>query len=132
MAYKLIEWYDASRFELRIIFEAHGIVLEELCHECNTVIEGIEIDKKDNTPRCKKCMGPYARAAPGMAWLDKENVRVRGRTTVATVATAPVAAPVAAPSATWNHWAANTITPAAAVPRSSHTPVPPSPSSPSS
>ena len=57
MAYKLIEWYTVSRVELRKIFYNHGIVLEELCYECNTTILDMLVNPKDNTPYCNSCYG---------------------------------------------------------------------------
>ena len=54
MAYKLIEWYNVSRVDLRNIMSVHGFQLEELCHECNTNIKD-EVDPNDNKPLCDKC-----------------------------------------------------------------------------
>ena len=55
MAYKLLEWDYVSRIELRKIFDIHGIILEELCCECNKLIEDRDIDLNSNEPRCSEC-----------------------------------------------------------------------------
>ena len=55
MAYKLMEWYDVSRVELRKAFDNHGIVLEELCHECNTLIQNRLVNRNDTRPLCEEC-----------------------------------------------------------------------------
>ena len=109
MAYKLIEWYDVSRFELRNIFDNHGIVLEELCYECNMVIQDSVVDKKDNTPRCLKCRVPYASADAGRSWLDQQHTRIRGAaSSISPVGTPAAGTPtltVGTPgTSTWDHW----------------------------
>ena len=56
MAYKLMEWYDISRADLRKALWIHGIHLEELCYECNTLIKNTsDINPEDNKPLCNKC-----------------------------------------------------------------------------
>ena len=54
MAYKLMEWYDTPRVELRKILEIHGTRMEERCYECNTLIK-TEVDQEDAKPLCKMC-----------------------------------------------------------------------------
>lgn len=54
MAYKLIEWYNVSRVDLRRVMTIHGFHLEELCYECNTHIKD-RVDHNDNKPLCDEC-----------------------------------------------------------------------------
>lgn len=55
MAYKLMEWYDVSRVDLRKALLIHGLHLKELCYECNTHIKNTQVDPEDNKPLCNKC-----------------------------------------------------------------------------
>lgn len=55
MAYKLIEWQNASRRDLRGILLEHEIPFEERCAECN---EDIEPNDEEH-PKCAECAGKW-------------------------------------------------------------------------
>ena len=52
MAYKLIEWNDVSRDELRLVFYEFGAPFEELCHACNHKLPEGEYE---GNPLCDMC-----------------------------------------------------------------------------
>lgn len=54
MAYKLIEWDDIPRSELRRVFNTHGLIFEELCACCNEPLPDYEGDEEE--PRCEACL----------------------------------------------------------------------------
>jgi hypothetical protein len=53
MAYKLIEWNNTSRCELRGVFRKFDIRFEELCSNCN---EEIELCEDIENPLCNNCL----------------------------------------------------------------------------
>ena len=55
MAYKLIEWNDTPRDELRAVFREFGAQFEELCYSCNEPLPIIDEEYKGNA-RCFECM----------------------------------------------------------------------------
>ena len=52
MAYKLIEWNNTSRCELRAVFRKFGVDFQELCANCNE--ELISCDDIE-APLCDEC-----------------------------------------------------------------------------
>jgi hypothetical protein len=57
MAYKLMEWEGVTRTALRPVMVKYGFPLEELCSNCNEVInaeEGAE-EITEEDPRCSNC-----------------------------------------------------------------------------
>jgi hypothetical protein len=63
MAYKLIEWNDVSRDELRAVFRAFGAKYEELCAGCNEPLpDGEEYEGNPLCAACKIVSGEYCPA----------------------------------------------------------------------
>ena len=61
MAYKLIEWNDVSRDEIRAVFCDFGAKFEELCHSCNEPLPIIEEEYVGNALcfECNRVSGDY-------------------------------------------------------------------------
>lgn len=53
MAYKLIEWDNIPRGELRDVFRLHDMEFEERCSGCNERLYGM-VDSEN--PVCKQCV----------------------------------------------------------------------------
>jgi len=53
MAYKLIEWENASRCEVRKVLDDMDIKFEECCSECNERLIDYEDDEEE--PKCEEC-----------------------------------------------------------------------------
>ena len=64
MAYKLIEWNDVSRDEIRAVFRDFGAKFEELCHSCNEPLPIIEEEYVGNALcfECNRVSGDYCEA----------------------------------------------------------------------
>jgi hypothetical protein len=56
MAYKLIEWCDTPRSELRTVFDKFSMEFEELCIHCNEEMSGWRQENEDEPdPVCDAC-----------------------------------------------------------------------------
>lgn len=53
MAYKLMEWNNISRCELRQVFNKFDMEFKELCSECNEELN--DYDGDDEEPKCDNC-----------------------------------------------------------------------------
>ena len=53
MAYKLMEWDNISRCELRKVFQEFSITFEELCANCNEELWDYNGDEE--APLCEDC-----------------------------------------------------------------------------
>jgi len=53
MAYKLMEWDNVSRRELRKILQEFDVKFEELCTDCNKEMPDYDGDEEE--PRCDDC-----------------------------------------------------------------------------
>jgi hypothetical protein len=64
MAYKLIEWNDTPRDELRAVFREFGAHFEELCYGCNEKLPIIEEEYEGNALcfECKRVSSDYCEA----------------------------------------------------------------------
>ena len=62
MAYKLIEWNDVSRDELRAVFREFGATFEELCYSCNEKLAEKEYEGNPLCDACKIVSGEYCEA----------------------------------------------------------------------
>jgi hypothetical protein len=56
MAYKLIEWNDTPRSELRTVFDTFGIEFDERCIDCNEEMsDWHQEDEEEPDPVCDTC-----------------------------------------------------------------------------
>ena len=62
MAYKLIEWNNTSRDELRAVFRQFNAKFEELCHGCNEDLPEGEYEGNPLCADCKRVSGEYCAA----------------------------------------------------------------------
>jgi hypothetical protein len=53
MAYKLMEWNNTSRCELRAVFNKFDMQFQELCSSCNDEMLDYEGDEEE--PKCESC-----------------------------------------------------------------------------
>jgi len=53
MAYKLMEWNNVPRCELRKVVNEFYVEFEELCTDCNEKL--LDYDGDEEEPRCENC-----------------------------------------------------------------------------
>ena len=53
MAYKLMEWDNISRCEIRKVLKEFDVEFEELCSKCNEPLPDYEDNEEE--PKCEEC-----------------------------------------------------------------------------